>query len=171
MKKKNPVRGFPIILNKHAVTVIHVFTRHDCIEDVWMSDCFHHIIKAQHDCTEATKQMIEQLSDWWTPTFLIALRESITKKLQEPPECRASADKKGYADPVGFLDTIAAKLKDLRNENVKLKGTVSIKQDRVNDLECVLRYTLRQLEKAINGNKMDGDWISAEMNGRECLYA
>ena len=38
MKKKNPVRGFPIILNKYAVTVIHVFTRHDCIEDVWMSD-------------------------------------------------------------------------------------------------------------------------------------
>ena len=27
-------------------------------------------------------------------------------------------------DPVGFLDTIATELKDLRAENVKLKGTV-----------------------------------------------
>lgn len=75
------------------------------------------------------------------------------------------------ADPVGFFDTIAAELKDLRNENVKLKGTVSIKQDRVNDLEKALRDTLRQLEKAINGNAMDGDWIAAELHGRECLYA
>jgi len=75
------------------------------------------------------------------------------------------------ADPVGFLDTIAAGLKDLRDENVELKGTVSIKQDRVNDLEKALRDTLRQLEKAINGNAMDGDWISTETAGRECLYA
>lgn len=37
------------------------------------------------------------------------------------------------ADPVGFLDTVAAELRDLRVENVKLKGAVSIKQDRVND--------------------------------------
>lgn len=75
------------------------------------------------------------------------------------------------ADPVGFLDAVAAELKYLRAENVKLKGTVSIKQDRVNDLEKALRDALRQLEKAINGNAMDGDWISAELNGRECLYS
>ena len=73
-------------------------------------------------------------------------------------------------DPVCFLDTIAAELKDLRAENVKLKGTVSIKQDRVNDLENALRDTLRQLEKAINGNSMDGEWIAAELHGRKCLY-
>lgn len=75
------------------------------------------------------------------------------------------------ADPVGFLDTVAAELKDLRAENVKLKGTVSIKQDRVNDLEKALRDTLRQLERAINGDAMDGDWIAAELHGRECLYS
>ena len=74
-------------------------------------------------------------------------------------------------DPVGFLDTVAAELKDLRADNVKLKGAMSIKQDRVNDLEKALRDTLRQLEKAINGNAMDGDWIAAELHGRECLYA
>lgn len=75
------------------------------------------------------------------------------------------------ADPVGFLDTITAELKALRAENVKLKGTVSIKQDRVNDLEKALRDTLRQLERAINGNALDGDWIAAELHGRECLYS
>lgn len=74
-------------------------------------------------------------------------------------------------DPVGFLDTVAAELKDLRAENVKLKGTLGIKQDRINDLEKALRDTLRQLEKAINGNAMDGDWIAAELHGRECLYS
>ena len=75
------------------------------------------------------------------------------------------------ADPVGFLNAVAAELKDLRTENVKLKGTLSIKQDRINDLEKALRDTLRQLEKAINGNAMDGDWIAAELHGRECLYS
>lgn len=74
-------------------------------------------------------------------------------------------------DPVGFLDTVAAELKELRAENVNMKGTISIKQDRVNDLEKALRDTLRQLEKAINGNAMDGDWIAAELHGRECLYS
>jgi hypothetical protein len=74
-------------------------------------------------------------------------------------------------DPVGFLDTVAAELKELRAENVNMKGTISIKQDRVNDLEKALRDSLRQLEKAINGNAMDGDWIAAELHGRECLYS
>ena len=74
-------------------------------------------------------------------------------------------------DPVGFLDTVAAELKDLRAENVKLKGTVSIKQDRVSDLEKALRDTLRQLEKYNNGNSMDGDALMAETSARDCLYA
>lgn len=46
------------------------------------------------------------------------------------------------ADPVGFLDTIAAELKDLRAENVVLKGTVSIKQDRVAKLEAAIKETI-----------------------------
>jgi hypothetical protein len=48
-------------------------------------------------------------------------------------------------DPAGFLDAVAAELKDLRMENVKLRGTVSTKQDHVNDLEDALQDTLRQL--------------------------
>jgi hypothetical protein len=41
---------------------------------------------------------------------------------------------------------------------------------RVNNLEAALMDCLRQLEKAINGNEMDGDWIAAELHGRECLF-
>ena len=44
-------------------------------------------------------------------------------------------------------------------------------KDRVNNLEKALRDTLRQLERAINGDAMDGDWIAAELHGRECLYS
>jgi len=51
------------------------------------------------------------------------------------------------------LKPLVIELNRLRHlTNVKLKGTVSIKQDRINDLENALRDTLRQLEKAINGN-------------------
>ena len=64
------------------------------------------------------------------------------------------------------LKPLVIELNRLRHlTNAKLKGTV----DRVNDLENALRDTLRQLEKAINGNAMDGDWIAAELHGRECL--
>lgn len=66
---------------------------------------------------------------------------------------------------------VKAGLEEARAEIEKLKGILSIKQDRINDLEKALRDTLRQLEKAINGNAMDGDWISAELHGRECLYS
>lgn len=81
MKSNKVVERFPIILNKHAVAVIHVFTRHDCIEDMWMSDCVHN---GQSELQEqAATQMIEQLGDYWTPKFLISLRDAITKKLEE----------------------------------------------------------------------------------------
>ena len=56
-------------------------------------------------------------------------------------------------DTVGFLDTIAAELKDLRAENVKLKGTVSIKQNRVNDLEKALRGTIAPLNTRYLGER------------------
>jgi hypothetical protein len=52
-----------------------------------------------------------------------------------------------------------------------MKGALSIKQDRVDALKKALRDTLRQLEKANNGNTMDADWVAAETRGRECLYA
>ena len=49
------------------------------------------------------------------------------------------------------LKPLVIELNRLRHLTVKLKGTVSTKQDRANDLENALRDTRRQLEKAING--------------------
>jgi len=87
MKKKideaqvqSVVKRFPIILNNHAIAVIHIFTRHDCLEDLWMSDCFHGNIGIQE---QAAQQMIDQLQDWWTPAFLMELRRAITKELKK----------------------------------------------------------------------------------------
>jgi len=74
------VKRFPIILNNHSIAVIHIFTRHDCLEDLWMSDCFHRNIGIQE---QAAQQMIDQLQDWWTPAFLVALRGAITKELKK----------------------------------------------------------------------------------------
>lgn len=34
------------------------------------------------------------------------------------------------ADPVGFLDTIATELRELRDENVKLRGLMSVEADK-----------------------------------------
>ncbi|HDQ04857.1 MAG TPA: hypothetical protein ENN23_09945 [Deltaproteobacteria bacterium] len=81
VEHKNLVKRFPIILNKHAVAVIHVFTRHDCIEDMWMSDCGHNNQRELQQ--QGAVQMIEQLEDEWTPAFLVALRDAITKILAE----------------------------------------------------------------------------------------
>jgi len=74
------VKRFPIVLNAYTIAVIHIFTRHDCLEDLWMSDCFHGSIETQEI---AAQQMIDQLQEWWTPAFLIALRKAITKELKK----------------------------------------------------------------------------------------
>ena len=73
------VDRFPIILNDHSVMVIHMFTRTDYLEDLWMSD-FMDTISQQSD---SAKQFLSQLDDHWTPHFLIELRKAITERLQE----------------------------------------------------------------------------------------
>jgi hypothetical protein len=51
------------------------------------------------------------------------------------------------ADPVGFLDTIATELKDLRAENVKIRGLMSIEADKHNERQIMLQDTMEQLEE------------------------
>ena len=53
----------------------------------------------------------------------------------------------------------------------QLNGQAHQQKPDKDNLEKALRDALRQLEKAINGNAMDGDWIAAELHGRECLYS
>lgn len=50
-------------------------------------------------------------------------------------------------DPVGFLDTIATELKDLRAENVKIRGLMSIEADKHNERQIMLQDTMEQLEE------------------------
>lgn len=51
------------------------------------------------------------------------------------------------ADPVGFLDTVAAELRDLRAENVKLRGMMSIEADKHNEMQVILQDTMEHLEE------------------------
>lgn len=50
------------------------------------------------------------------------------------------------ADPVGFLETVAAELKELRAENVKIRGLMSIEADKHNERQIMLQDTMEQLE-------------------------
>ena len=51
------------------------------------------------------------------------------------------------ADPVGFLDTITEELRALRDENVKLRGLMSIEADKHNERQILLQDTMEQLEE------------------------
>jgi len=49
-------------------------------------------------------------------------------------------------DQVGFLDTVSAELKELRAENVKIRGLMSIEADKHNERQTMLQDTMEQLE-------------------------
>ena len=51
------------------------------------------------------------------------------------------------ADPVGFLDTIATEPRELRDENVKLRGLMSVEADKHNERQILLQSTMEQLEE------------------------
>ena len=72
---------FPIQLNNHTIALIHLFHKHDCLADLWVSNCEHYSEKSINAQSEAAQQLIAQLEDHWTPQFLMALREEINKKL------------------------------------------------------------------------------------------
>jgi hypothetical protein len=56
------------------------------------------------------------------------------------------------ADPVGFLDTIATELRELRDENVKLRGLMSVEADKHNERQILLQNTMEQLEELKSAN-------------------
>ena len=45
-------------------------------------------------------------------------------------------------DPVGFLDAVVAELKELRSENVKIRGLMSIEADKHNERQIMLQDTI-----------------------------
>jgi hypothetical protein len=71
---------FPFFINPHAIGIIHIYKRHDCLEDLWMTDCWHK--EALTLPEEGAKQLINQLQDEWSPQFLMELRKRITETLK-----------------------------------------------------------------------------------------
>lgn len=76
-----PYQRLPIFINNHTVAVLNLYQRHDCLEDMWKADCFHHdgIVEANRDA----RQFVDQMEEYWTPAFLMALRDEITARLRE----------------------------------------------------------------------------------------
>jgi len=48
-------------------------------------------------------------------------------------------------DPVGFLETVAAELKEFRAENLKIRDLMSIEADKHNERQIMLQDTMEQL--------------------------
>ena len=69
----------PFVVGRNTIGVVHLFHRHDCFEDMWMSECFHDDI----DFNKNAEQFLNQLEEHWPPIFLMALRDEIIKKLKE----------------------------------------------------------------------------------------
>jgi hypothetical protein len=72
-------RRFPIVLDNNTIMLIRLFTGVTHLEDLWLYD----EAPPLNTPDVAAKQLISQLEDHWTPAFLMALRDEITKKLKE----------------------------------------------------------------------------------------
>lgn len=75
------VRRTPIYLGKNAIAVLHIFTRYDHLEDVWMFDSDALEEQNWKLPEKSAEQFIEQLEGWWTPAFMMQLRDQIEKEL------------------------------------------------------------------------------------------
>ncbi len=68
----------PIILSPHTVAVVHLFTRHDHLDDLWMTDCDYD----PNNWEQAAKQLIAQFERKVSRSFLKALIAEAQKKLE-----------------------------------------------------------------------------------------
>lgn len=75
------VRRTPIYLGKNAIAVLHIFTRYDHLEDTWMFDSDALRNQNWKLPEESAQQFIEQLEKWWTPAFMMQLRDQVEKEL------------------------------------------------------------------------------------------
>lgn len=75
------VRRVPIVIGAHAIALLTLFKlQHDSLDDVWAWDWVAEENNSLH--TRSAKQFIDSLKDYWTPVFMMALREEITKRLE-----------------------------------------------------------------------------------------
>jgi len=72
----------PILLSPNSIALIHIFTRHDHLEDTWTSDVPAYYRDIKNIPKEAAKEFVRQLDKHWTPAFLKALRDEIDETLK-----------------------------------------------------------------------------------------
>ena len=77
------IRREPILINNHAVAIIHIFDRLDHLEDLWTADSDAFQEEKLEMYKEAATQFISQLEEQWTPSFMMALRDGINNELKE----------------------------------------------------------------------------------------
>jgi len=74
----------PILLNRHTVALIQIFTRTDGLEDIFFSD---YDRKSQSDISkEAAREFVSQLKGQWCLGFLKALRDECDIIIRESNE-------------------------------------------------------------------------------------
>ena len=79
----NKVTKTPIQINKNAIIVLHLFRRHDDMEDFWMTDIQNYMEDSHGMSDNAAKLLIEQLQGEWNIKFMLALREEVNKHIKK----------------------------------------------------------------------------------------
>lgn len=75
---RNDIIRAPILLSRHDVAVIHIFHKHDHLEDIWMSDVPRYYEEVHDNYAASAKQFVEQLEGAWCGAFM----ESLVKEIQ-----------------------------------------------------------------------------------------
>lgn len=73
MENKVQIARTPIMLNDHDIIVIHLFSKSDCFDDLWMMDLWNHMLESGDRHEKAAVQFVAQLKDHWCVAFLEAL--------------------------------------------------------------------------------------------------
>lgn len=74
----------PILLNRNTVAVIHIFERHDTLDDIFYDTDRN--VPTHETWVEAAHEFVNQLDDHWCVTFLKELRNEIDNILRKEEE-------------------------------------------------------------------------------------
>ena len=67
----------PILLNHNAIALIHIFTKYDELEDMWLTDIEEYMDKNYDGYEHAAQQFVAQLEGQWCRKFMYHLRDEI----------------------------------------------------------------------------------------------
>ena len=75
-------KRIPIVMSKNSVALIHIFERHDHLEDIWMMDT-EYMLETYDRYEGAANQFIEQLEEHWCDAFIKELTLKLVKTYKE----------------------------------------------------------------------------------------